>query len=242
MKKISFIFMLLFNLNLYAESKYFFQVEGSLLFQTRNDQRIPGSGGTQFDLSDFDSGPFAAVRLYLGKIYDDRHEWRLLYAPLDIDLKATLPGPVVFNGQTFNAGPADAYYIFNSYRLTYAYHFQPISEWLLALGGTVKIRDAEVKLSQNGIVSSKKNVGFVPLLNFQAIRPFNENWDFRFDFDGLAAPQGRAFDISSLLEYKYSKKYSILAGYRMVEGGADNDRVYNFAWLHYATLGLRGEF
>ncbi len=242
MKKISFLLLILTSLNLYAESNTFVQLEGSLLYQTRNVQRIPGNGGTQFDLSDFKQGAFEATRLYLGKIFNDRHEWRLLYAPLEIDLKATLPGTVQFNGQTFNAGAADAYYKFNSYRLTYAYHYKPIQEWKLALGATAKIREAEVKLSQRGVVSSKKNTGFVPLLNFQAIRPIAEDWNFRFDFDGLAAPQGRAFDISTLVEYKSQKHFSILAGYRMLEGGADNDKVYNFAFLHYATVGLRGDF
>ncbi len=242
MKKISLLLLSLISLNLYAESDSFVQLEGSLLYQTRNDQRIPGIGGTQFDLSDFDKGPFEAVRLYVGTVYNNRHEWRLLYAPLEIDLKATLPGTVLFNGQTFNAGAADAYYKFNSYRLTYAYHFEPIHQWRLALGGTAKIREAEVKLRQNGIVSSKKNTGFVPLLNFQALRPLGEDWNFRFDFDGLAAPQGRAFDIALLFEYKLQKHFSILTGYRMVEGGADNDKVYNFAWLHYATVGLRANF
>ncbi len=57
-----------------------------------------------------------------------------------------------------------------------------------------------------------------------------------------AAPQGRAFDVAFLLDYKLQKSFSVLAGYRMVEGGADKDKVYNFAWLHYATVGLRGDF
>jgi len=213
-----------------------------LVYQTRNDQRIPGNGGTQFDLSDFDQGPFEAFRLYVGKVINDRHEVRMLYAPLEIDIKATLPGTVLFNGQTFNAGAADAFYKFNSYRLTYAYHFKSDNEWQLALGGSAKIRDAEVRLGQNGIVSSKKNVGFVPLLNFQALRPLGEDWNFRFDFEGLAASQGRAFDIALLVEYKLQKHFSALAGYRMVEGGADNEEVFNFALFHYATFGLRGDF
>lgn len=242
MKKTAFFLFTLLSLNLYAESDTFVQLEGALLYQTRNDQRIPGIGGTQFDLSDFDQGPFGAFRLYLGKVFNDRHEFRLLYAPLEIDLKATLPGTVFFNGKTFIAGAADAYYKFNSYRLTYAYHFEPVHQWRFALGGTAKIREAEVRLGQGGVVSSKKNTGFVPLLNFQALRPLGEAWNFRFDFDGLAAPQGRAFDTALLLEYKNQKHFSILAGYRMVEGGTDNEKVYNFAWLHYATIGLRGNF
>ncbi len=238
------IFLLLLGMPLIAqaESDTFIQFEGSLVYQTRNDQRIPGVGGTQFDLSDFDQGAFEAVRLYVGKIFNNRHEVRALYAPLEIDIQATLTGPVAFNGQTFSPGVADAFYKFNSYRLTYAYHFDPVQEWQLAFGGSAKIREAEVRLKQGGLVSSKKNTGFVPLLNFQALRALGENWNFRFDLDGLAAPQGRAFDAALFIEYKIQKHYSILAGYRMVEGGADNDEVYNFAWLHYATVGLRGDF
>ncbi len=242
MQKILSFTMLFFSFNLYAANETFFQLEGSLVYQTRNDQRIPGVGGTQFDLSDFDKGAFEAYRLYVGKVFNDKHELRLLYAPLEIELKAVLPGVVKFNGETFNAGPADAFYKFNSYRITYAYHFSPIGNWQVALGGSAKIRQAEVKLSQNGVVSSKKNTGFVPLLNFQAMRPLGQDWNFRFDFDGLAAPQGRAFDTAVLMEYKLQKNFSILAGYRMVEGGADNDKVYNFALIHYATLGLRAHF
>ena len=50
------------SLNVYAESESYIQLEGSLVYQTRNDQRIPGNGGTKFDLSDFDKGPFEAFR------------------------------------------------------------------------------------------------------------------------------------------------------------------------------------
>ena len=242
MIKISAILLTFMSFNLFAANETFVQIEGSLLYQARNDQRIPGVGGTQFDLSDFDQGPFKAFRLYLGKIFNESHELRLLYAPLEINLKVTLPGPVQFNGSTFNTCPADAFYKFNSYRITYAYHFNPIQKWQLALGGSAKIRHAEVRLSQNGVISSKKNIGFVPLLNFQALRPIGENWNFHFDFDGLAAPQGRAFDTAVFMEYKLQKYFSILGGYRMVEGGADNDKVFNFALLHYVTLGLRGSF
>jgi hypothetical protein len=28
------------------------------------------------------------------------------------------------------------------------------------------------------------------------------------------------------------------AGYRLLEGGADNDEVYNFTLVNYATIGL----
>ncbi len=31
-------------------------------------------------------------------------------------------------------------------------------------------------------------------------------------------------------------------GYRLVEGGADNDEVYTFAFFHYAVAGVRVRF
>jgi len=34
----------------------------------------------------------------------------------------------------------------------------------------------------------------------------------------------------------------VSAGYRTVEGGADVDEVYNFAWLHYAVGSLAVTF
>ena len=34
----------------------------------------------------------------------------------------------------------------------------------------------------------------------------------------------------------------IRAGYRILEGGADNDEVYNFALFHYASMGISYAF
>jgi len=39
-----------------------------------------------------------------------------------------------------------------------------------------------------------------------------------------------------------SEKIGIRAGYRILEGGADNDEVYNFALLNYAAAGLEFRF
>ncbi len=98
---------------------------------------------------------------------------------------------MTYQGSIFAPGQVtEGYYKFNSYRLTYAYHFDPLGSWKLALGFTAKIRDAEVRLTQGTLRESKSNVGFVPLINIQALRPLGGNWSFRFDMDGLAAPQG----------------------------------------------------
>ena len=219
-------------------------IEGALAWQSQNDQRIPGTTGTGFSFADFKKGPFPLYRVYLGHVWNETHELRALYAPLTVDLSGRFEQSVQFMGSTFAPGvETEGRYKFNSYRLTYAYHLPREGEWKLAVGFTGKIRDAEVSLAQGAKRESKTNVGFVPLLNFQASRVIAETWLFRFDFDGLAAPQGRAFDVALFLEHPLPwKGVSAFGGYRTVEGGADNDEVYNFAWIHYATLGLRGTF
>lgn len=217
----------------------YLKVEGSLLWQSRNDQRIPGDTGSDFSISDIQKGPFLGYRVYAGHIWNKRHEVRALYAPLALQLNTTFNSNIRFIDSNFAANTnTSVFYKFNSYRLTYAYHFDPIDLWQLALGFTAKIRDAEVRLEQSGLRRSKSNIGFVPLLHFQAYRPIDEAWAFRFDFDGLAAPQGRAFDVGIFIERSLDP-IIIYGGYRTVEGGADNKEVYNFAWVHQATLGLK---
>jgi hypothetical protein len=62
------------------------------------------------------------------------------------------------------------------------------------------------------------------------------------DADALAAPQGRAEDVALKMGYRVGGRWTASAGYRMVEGGADNDKVYTFAWLHYAVASMRYDF
>lgn len=245
LKGLSYIFSLfVLALPYNSFAKTVVSLEGSAIWQTRNDQRIPGQGGTEFSLSDFKSGPFPGLRLYVGHTFSERHEIRALYAPLEVEIDGQFNQAVLFRETTFSAKTdTKALYKFNSYRLTYAYHLEPRGEWRMALGFTGKIRDAEVRLTQGAQRESETNVGFVPLLHFQANRSLSETWLFRFDFDGLAAPQGRAFDLAFFMERPLNwNNLSAFGGYRTLEGGADNDKVFNFAWLHYAVLGVRGEF
>ena len=60
--------------------------------------------------------------------------------------------------------------------------------------------------------------------------------------DALAAPQGRAEDVLLALQYRYDATLAFKLGYRMLEGGSDNDVVYNFALLHYISLGATYSF
>jgi hypothetical protein len=213
------------------------RLEGGLASFARNDARIPGNSGTLVDIAAWTEGSVGAQRVYLGHTWSERHEVRVLWAPLSATAKGRPDTTLSFQGQNFSAAQdTEAFYKFNSYRVTYAYHFENSGPWHWALGFTAKIRDAEIRLTQGALSASKKNVGFVPLLNLQARRDFGSSTALVLDVDGMAAPQGRAIDAALMLQHTFLElgsagSYSILAGYRSIEGGADNDTVYNFAWI-----------
>jgi len=62
------------------------------------------------------------------------------------------------------------------------------------------------------------------------------------DLDASWSPYGRAFDLGLFMHYKIDKTWSLGFGYRTIEGGADVESVYNFAWFHYAGLRLQSVF
>ena len=65
---------------------------------------------------------------------------------------------------------------------------------------------------------------------------FADRWRLLFDLEGLAGGPGRAFDVALKVGYDVNHRWGITAGYRTVEGGADIEEVYNFAWFQYAVV------
>jgi hypothetical protein len=205
-----------------------------------NVVRIAGRGGTRFSLvDDLDASAEPVFRVRFGYRFADRHLITALYAPLQLEASGALDRDVVFQGETFAAGqPVLATYRFDSYRLTYRFSFVRDEEWELAAGVTGKIRDAEISL-YGAQTATKTNTGFVPLINLHAEwRPGGGAFGVVLDADALAAPQGRAEDVTLALLWDVAEAVTLRAGYRMLEGGADNDEVYNFAWIHYGVVGV----
>jgi len=209
-----------------------------------NDVQIPGTSGTRFSLTDdFSVDSAYYFRLRLSFQIHPRHSLSLLFAPLSLKASGRTAEPILFNGAAFPAGAeAEAGYRFNSYRLTYRYELIRGDKWKLGIGFTAKIRDAGIKLEAGGINSEKTNVGFVPLLHVRVEWTPAPRLGFLIEADALAAPQGRAEDVALTLLYRLGPAISLKAGYRIVEGGADGEEVYNFALIHYAAAGLVVEF
>ena len=227
------------NNNLMAnDHRWNLNIEAGAVWQQRNDVQIPGDTGTRFSLVDLvGEGPFAFYRLELFYDMKPRHQLRFLIAPLSYTESGVLNENVFFVDQTFTAGqPTEATYEFNSYRFTYRYLFYNSPKWQWWVGGTVKIRDAKIALQQANVSAQDTDVGLVPLINLYGDYRFAEKWRFIVDLDGLLGPQGRAIDLGLNVQYDLSKQWYVGGGLRSLEGGADNDEVYNFSWFNYAVL------
>jgi hypothetical protein len=146
---------------------------------------------------------------------------------------------VVFVDTEFPAGTGvEGTYTFNSYRLTYRYTLKETDRFEAGLGFTAKIRDALIRVEGGGQSAEKANVGFVPLVNFRLAWSLTDRVGLLLEGDALAAPQGRAEDVIAAVRVDASDHVQLRLGYRIVEGGADNDEVYTFALLNYASAGV----
>lgn len=226
------------------QRRFALEVEGGPFWLSRNDVRIPNETGTEFSLVDVvGNGPWGAVRVEFDFDINDRHGFRVIAAPLRIEDTGSLASPVDFAGQTFAPGvPTDAVYDFSSYRVTYRYRFFAGDRWQWKVGGTVFVRDARIALQQPGVFAEDTDVGIVPLVHLQGKAQLADAWSFVLDFEGLGSTQGRAFDIALKLGYRFADRWELAFGYRTIEGGADVEEVYNFAWLHFGVASLRVAF
>ncbi|NLP05432.1 hypothetical protein GX411_05745 [Candidatus Fermentibacteria bacterium] len=219
---------------------WFLDAEAGMAFSNYNDVRIPGDSGTEFSLTeDFETDPAIAVRLRIGRTLGERHHVSLFAAPLRFEAGGAAGEDISYNGTVFPAGTdISASYRFDSYRFTYRYDLVRNGRLTAAAGFTVKVRDAAIHLEGGGLESTKSNTGLVPLVSFSLDWAATGKLHLLLDGDALAAPQGRAEDVFLGAGWAFDPGTVLRAGYRILEGGADNDEVYNFTMVSFAALGF----
>jgi hypothetical protein len=215
-------------------------LETGAVFCGYNDVQVPGESGTRFSLTeDLNTDPNYFFRIRLTYSITDRHHLSALAAPLRLDASGQMDQLIRFNGEKFSSDtPLNARYRFDSYRLTYRYDIHHKEKLKVGLGFTAKIRDASISLEYKDNKTEKKNTGFVPLLNFKVDWTLARRLGLLLEGDALAAPQGRAEDVLLAIRYTLTESESLKIGYRLLEGGADVDEVYNFTWISYIAAGL----
>ena len=219
-------------------------VEALGAWQLRNDVRSPNvAPSTRFALDALTGdGPFVAPRLQVTLPSGERSEWRLLAAPLSLTRAGVLGVPVRFEGATFAPGAVRARYQFDSWRVTWRWHWIERPDLSVKLGFTAKLRDASIELRQGALAARKDDTGFVPLLHAALERPLSGRWALKADLDALAGGPGYAVDAGARLVRDLGGGWSASAGLRFLDGGADNDEVYAFASFASVTLGVSRRF
>ena len=251
MRKAQWIFLVGFLLVLVIEigaadeeTRWEIDLESGGVFSGYNDVQIPNVTGTRFSLSeDLDAQSRVYFRLRATYKFNQKHHVSVLFAPLTLKASGVLNKAVFFEDTLFPQSTAvDGVFKFNSYRVTYRYNFLRKEKIQMGVGFTAKIRDAKIALASPTTETENTNVGFVPLLHFTLDWNFAERWGLKLEVDAAAAKQGRAEDVLLAFRYRISDNAWLKIGYRFVEGGADVEEVYTFAWIHYAAAGIIFQF
>ena len=228
--------LLALSLSCSAFSDVLVDIELGTFIADHNRVQIPNdSEGDRFNINDIGADPFVAARLTLVWLASDKQELQVVLAPFPYTQVGNLDEDVVFVGESFSKDETiEAGYQFSSYRLRYLYKLVDAEQWQVDLGATLFLRDARIKLSQNGKSSEygAEAIGVVPLLAVRAAYAFNQKWSLLLDTDSAFAPKGRALDIALLAQYRVDDKWQFSGGYRTIEGGANSSKSYNFAWFN----------
>lgn len=241
----SLIVVLLTVLASHISAQWSMELETGIAFQSYNEVRIPNETGTFFDFTrDFNrsSAPFP-FRFRPAYTFGKKNHVLGLVALLALDYDGPPPFTINFQGVEFSESESQiiGFYKFNSYRLTYRRDLIQSDRFTLALGATAKLRDATVRLGARERTARKDDLGFVPLLHLYLHYNF-ENWGLVFEGDGLTSDQGRAFDLYGGVRIRMADDFYFKAGYRLLEGGADVEDVFNFTLIHFASFGFQFKF
>jgi len=193
-----------------------------------NNFSIPNSSVNKVSLPD--KKDINSYRITGRKNLDNDTFLYFLYAPLQIEYKFNSSKTFKFNDINFNSDyDTTVKYKFNSYRLGYFKELSfgdNIKYWI---GGVLKIRDAKIKVTQNGLSDSYSNIGVVPLLGLGIEYFINEKISLFSHIDALGSSKGSAYDFNAEMICHLNNKNSLGFGYRTLGGGVDNDKLMNFA-------------
>jgi len=232
------LFVIIFNNYGSAEIKTSFQ--GAAVYSSYNDIKLPGDTGTKLSYTeDLDSDPVFSPRVEAGYEFGFPLYIGFMASLLRLEAEGTLDKTVYYDGLVFNEGTeVKAKYRFDSYRMTARYYFLNTESLKAGAGITGKIRDAEITLESSTQKGELSNTGFVPLINLYLEWFASDRVSLLFYGDGAWSPYGRAEDFFAGAVYRFNDTAAVMAGYRLLEGGADNDEVYTFSMFHYAVIGI----
>jgi hypothetical protein len=210
-------------------------------------QKPNNSSADRFDVVDYTGRTDTLGRLSVWHTVDwwrTGSELRLDIVPVILTGTQSSATALRFNGTTFQPdSPLTVLYRFNTYRFTFDL---PILEGSvpsrleLRAGGTIAIRDAQIRLKQSTARSNFINYGPVPLAYGFGAWHFSKKVRLEGDIEAFPAPGGGGLlDASSKLVVTPGETTSLFLGVRYVTGGAVDNSIYNFLHQRSALAGIR---
>jgi hypothetical protein len=234
-----------------AAAAWDFELEPGAVFTGSNRFRVPNRTATRPGdfisfTEDLRTETGLSLRARATCTWCQRHHVSTLAAPLRLEAQGVFYSPTWFGDSIFLPWTVDTVrgtYRFDTYRATYRYDLARTSRVRFGLGLTALVRSAAITLEQEqsrGLLRvTEDNLGIVPLVSFRLDWYFARPVALRLEGDALVAPPfGRAEDVLLALQAEPVRRLNLYAGYRVLEGGGDSPRVYSFALLHYAVLGI----
>lgn len=188
-----------------------------------------------------------------------KQTFTVLYQPLDLRTTVALDRELQVDSSSFPAnGPIDLRYSFSFWRFSWAHRVVDRDALEVGLGLGLQIRNATIGFtSVDGSLSEfKRDIGPVPLLEFEIRRTFEDGVHLEAEIDGFYAPikylNGRGVDVEGAIADFQLRAGLELAdpivgflGLRYIGGGASGTGTpdgtgdgYTNNWLHFVALTL----
>ena len=196
------------------------------VFLMRNLITAPASGGTTFNLADFDKrdDPMTSAEISLEWFPADRHTLGLWLWPFESRDTKFLTSPINFNGTTFASGTS-IYSKFRHYKadLMYSYDLLPNSPWVIKPHVGASLQWTQVTLGDAGRETKVDDYVILPLIGISAGYRFNDNWIAEAAVTGMSLSSDEYLSSHAEVRYKFNRKWEIGVGagyyYRDIDTG-----------------------
>ena len=221
-----------------------------------------GSEGTEFDFVE-DGGQdnlFPYQRFEVNYIANKRHNFLLLYQPLNVVTTQEASSDIQMNGVTFPEGtPMDFRYGFDFIRGTWLYDTKPGLDQELSFGGGIQMRNATIDFtSTDGTLrNSNRDVGPVPVLTSRGYFEMGKHRWWGFDLAGAFAPikyingsnsdvVGALLDTSIRTGIRLNNGVNTFLNLRYISGGSEGTNSnpdegkdgFSENWVHFGAISV----
>ncbi|HLL53151.1 MAG TPA: hypothetical protein VK447_06390 [Myxococcaceae bacterium] len=214
----------------------------------QNDGRY-GENGTLYTATDVGQTQtlFPAMRMTVDLRFSPKHEVVLLYAPLELNTRATLAQPFQFRGTLFPSGPVAHRYLFDGYRASYLYGLLTDGPLKLQVGGSFQIRNASVEFAtlDGTLFDRETDIGLVFAFKARLRYDHSSGLWAMLDADGFSSfglgVKGAIYDVALTLGLPLTPSADLFFRLRYLGGGAEvpSRPLFNWGNFGFALIGAR---